>query len=48
MSTALARYGFGTRWTDIHTDSYESYHPNMTDYHMHDVLIICAVGGPHL
>lgn len=50
MSTTLARYGFGTKWTDIHTDSFESFRPNMTDYHMHDYYEISLIlsGNVHV
>ena len=50
MSTTLERHGYGTLWTDIHTDSYESYYPNMTDYHMHDYYEISLIlsGNVHV
>lgn len=50
MSITLERHGFGTKWTDIHTDSYESYYPNMTDYHMHDYYEISLIlsGNVHV
>ncbi len=35
MPAELEDLGFGTTWTDVFTDSYEGFLPNMSDYHMH-------------
>lgn len=43
MSKALELLGYGTRWTDISTDSYKGYYPNMTDYHMHNYYEISII-----
>lgn len=43
MSSALQLFGYGTRWTDVNTDSYKGYYPNMTDYHMHNYFEISII-----
>ena len=43
MPTELDNLGFGTRWTDFSTDSYEGYLPNMSDYHMHEYYEISLI-----
>lgn len=43
MSVALTKYGFGVQWSDIRTDFYEGYYPNMTDYHMHEYYEISLI-----
>lgn len=43
MSVALAKFGYGSEWTDIQVDGYEGYLPQMTDYHMHDYYEISLI-----
>lgn len=43
MSKSLELFGYGTRWTDIYTDNYKGYYPNMTDYHMHNYYEISII-----
>ena len=43
MSVELNNLEFGTRWTEFHTDYYEGYLPNMSDYHMHEYYEISLI-----
>ena len=43
MSVDLERYGFGQAWSDYNVDHYKGYHPNMTDYHMHEYYEISLI-----
>lgn len=43
MSTKMELLGYGKWWSDIHTDTYEGYFPNMTDYHMHNYFEISII-----
>lgn len=46
----LDNFSFGIRWSDIHTDSYESYAPRMTSYHTHSYYEITLItsGNAHI
>ncbi len=43
MSTLLDNLDFEREWYDIHTDTYEGYSPNMTDFHMHKYFEISII-----
>jgi AraC-like DNA-binding protein len=43
MAVELNNLEFGTRWTEFHTDYYEGYLPNMSDYHMHEYYEISLI-----
>ncbi len=43
MPTLLDNLGFEREWYDIHTDTYEGYSPNMTDFHMHKYYEISII-----
>jgi len=46
----LDNFSFGIRWSDIHTDSYESFAPRMTNYHTHSYYEITLItsGKAHI
>lgn len=43
MREYLDNLEYGKRWHDIHIDYYESYFPNMADFHMHDYYEISLI-----
>ena len=43
MSASVENLGYKSLWESFHTDRYEGYSPNMSNYHMHDYYEVSLI-----